>query len=127
MSEDERRRRAIPSGLTRSGGAGDESLAVWESEKFCGFPKELVFRLNRGLSTYIEQVNLLSHPFKVATREEIFTSSITSDGIHDGKTGVNFERLGFVCLTLARTRTTLHANFKRYGCLRLPPKSPSCV
>ncbi|KAE8997571.1 hypothetical protein PF005_g16285 [Phytophthora fragariae] len=80
--------------LTRPGGG---QLTVWESEKFCEFPQELVFRVNRGLPTRIEQVNLLSHPFKVATRVEIFTSSAPSDGIHDGKTGMRFERLGFVC------------------------------
>ncbi|KAE9097197.1 hypothetical protein PF007_g16710 [Phytophthora fragariae] len=79
--------------LTRPGGG---QLTVWESEKFCEFPQELVFRVNRGLPTRIEQVNLLSHPFKVATRVEIFTSSAPSDGIHDGKTGMRFERLGHV-------------------------------
>ncbi|EGZ30031.1 hypothetical protein PHYSODRAFT_323484 [Phytophthora sojae] len=91
-SEDER---CPATNVTRPRGG---QLTVWESEKFCEFPQELVFRVNHGLPTRIEQVNLLSHPFKVATRVEICTSSASSDGIHDGKTGMRFERLGFVCV-----------------------------
>ncbi|GMF13827.1 unnamed protein product [Phytophthora lilii] len=97
-SEDER----FPAtNLTRPGG-----LHLWEAEKFCEFPQELVFRVNQGMPTRIEQVNLLSHPTKVATRIEIFTSTTASAAIHDGKAGVKFDRLGFVCFTSNDTAET---------------------
>jgi hypothetical protein len=88
----------------------------WVSEKFCEYPQELIFSINRGIPTRIHQVRsdfmtsklkktnnkrflisqlrLLSHHCKIASRIEVFVSDATRKDWKQAK----FQRLGFVTL-----------------------------
>jgi len=71
----------------------------WQSAHFCDFPQELVLKFNESAS--VQQVQLLSHQFKIATRVELFIGKL-APGVAEpparGTAGVSFTRLGHFSL-----------------------------
>jgi centrosomal protein CEP104 len=71
----------------------------WQSAHFCDFPQELMLRF--GAIASVQQVQLLSHQFKIATRVELFIGKL-APGVSEpparGTAGVSFTRLGHFSL-----------------------------
>lgn len=71
----------------------------WQSAHFCDFPQELILKFSSLAS--VQQVQLLSHQFKIATRVELFIGTL-APGVSTpparGVAGVSFTRLGHFSL-----------------------------
>ena len=77
----------------------------WQSAHFCDFPQEVVLRFE-GCVT-IQQVQLLSHQFKIASRVELFVGKLPKGAScpPTGVPGISFSRLGHFSLDVnARSR-----------------------
>ncbi|KAL3902762.1 MAG: hypothetical protein SGPRY_011936 [Prymnesium sp.] len=70
----------------------------WQSTRWCDFPQELVLQFQGGVT--LQQVQVLSHQFKIASRVELFMGSLPP-GVSppsSGCEGVTFSRLGHFSL-----------------------------
>ncbi|EOD37518.1 hypothetical protein EMIHUDRAFT_417671, partial [Emiliania huxleyi CCMP1516] len=71
----------------------------WQSSRFCDFPQEIVLKF--GGPVNVQQVQLLSHQFKIATRIELFVGSLAEGQAEppaSGFEGIQFSRLGHFSL-----------------------------
>jgi hypothetical protein len=71
----------------------------WQTAHFCDFPQELVLRFGGAAS--VQQVQVLSHQFKIATRVELFIGKLPPGAAEpppSGVGGVAFTRLGHFSL-----------------------------
>ena len=63
----------------------------WQSPRFCSFPQEIGLEFLTG-TVRIQQIQLLSHQSKIATRVEIFM------GVGGDYASAKFQRLGYLSL-----------------------------
>lgn len=66
------------------------STRGWQSRRFCDYPQELIFLVNRGENCCISQLQILSHEHKIPSKVEVFT------GTGEDYATCAFQRLGFI-------------------------------
>ncbi|KAG2484841.1 hypothetical protein HYH03_016407 [Edaphochlamys debaryana] len=65
----------------------------WQSPRFCKYPQEIVLRLEQTCK--VQQIQILSHEYKIATRVEVFVGAPANPADTDPNACV-FKRLGYL-------------------------------
>ncbi|GFR45564.1 hypothetical protein Agub_g6958 [Astrephomene gubernaculifera] len=90
----------------------------WQSPRFCKFPQEIVLRLEQTCK--VQQIQILSHEYKIATRVEVFVGA--PENVLDAEpNSCVFKRLGYLSFDSnersnhqARELKSVHVNVQAF-------------
>ena len=68
------------------------SFGEWQSSRFCLFPQELIIQFLSPV--IVNQIQFLSHQFKIASKIEIFTYMPHFN--NENEAGIQFRKMGFL-------------------------------